>query len=72
VDALLQDLQAAPPDAVLGGDVFARLLHERCGHVVSYTDWERINAAEIARGEAAGRPRDKFSDIDEMIAAVGA
>ncbi len=67
VDALLHDMQVHPPDPVLGGDVFARLLQERCGDVVSYAGWERINAAEIARGESAGRPRDKFSDIDDMI-----
>ena len=67
VDALLHDMKVATPEPVLGGEVFGRLLRERCGHVVSYTEWERINAAEIARGEPAGRPRDKFSDIDDMI-----
>jgi ferredoxin--NADP+ reductase len=72
VDALLHDLQVHPLDPVLGGDVFARLLQERCGDVVSYAGWERINAAEIARGEPAGRPRDKFSDIDDMIEVAGA
>jgi len=50
--------------------VFTRLLQERRGDVVSYAGWERINAAEIARGEPAGRPRDKFSDIDDMIAVA--
>ena len=72
VDALLHDMQASPPEPVLAGDVFARLLQERRGDVVSYSDWERINDAEIARGEPAGRPRDKFSDIDEMIRVAGA
>ena len=70
VDALLHDMQTHPPEPVLAGDVFTRLLHERRGDVVSYAGWERINAAEIARGESAGRPRDKFSDIDDMIAVA--
>ena len=72
VDALLHDMQTSPPDPVLGGAVFDRLLSERRGDVVSYPEWERINTAEIARGEPAGRPRDKFSDIDEMIEVAGA
>jgi ferredoxin--NADP+ reductase len=37
--------------------------------VVSYGDWLQIDAAELAAGEAAGRPRIKFTTVDEMLAA---
>ena len=37
--------------------------------VLSYEDWLRIDAAELAAGMAAGRPRVKFTTLDEMLAA---
>lgn len=36
----------------------------------TYADWEKLDALEIERGQAQGRPRVKFTDIEEMIAAV--
>lgn len=39
--------------------------------VVSWQDWQRLDAIEKARGEAIGRPRLKFTDVDDMLAAVG-
>jgi ferredoxin--NADP+ reductase len=38
---------------------------------VTYPDWRRIDALECAAGEACGRPRLKFSALDEMLAALG-
>ncbi|PBJ31449.1 ferredoxin, partial [Mycobacterium avium subsp. hominissuis] len=32
--------------------------------------WRAIDAAEIARGSADGRPRNKFTDIGDMLAAA--
>jgi ferredoxin--NADP+ reductase len=37
---------------------------------VSYADWQRLNALEVARGKAAGRPRIKFTRVDDMLAAL--
>jgi ferredoxin--NADP+ reductase len=37
---------------------------------VSYPDWLRLNALEVARGKALGRPRLKFTRVDEMLAAL--
>jgi ferredoxin--NADP+ reductase len=67
VDALLEDMAAAPLDTVLGGDVFARLLDERCGPVVDYGQWGDIDATEVARGTPLGRPRRKFTCVDDML-----
>lgn len=39
---------------------------------VDYAAWERIDAAEIARGSRVGKPREKFVSIAEMIAAADA
>ncbi len=67
VDALLEDVGGEPLRPVLGGDVFARLLQERCGRVVTYAQWEAINAVEVERGAAMERPRDKLTDVDAML-----
>ncbi len=48
-----------------------RLLRQRQSHVVGYADWLRLNALEVERGRAVGRPRVKFTRVDEMLAALG-
>ena len=35
--------------------------------VVSYMDWQKMDAAEIRRGETAGKPREKFTRVKEML-----
>jgi ferredoxin--NADP+ reductase len=37
---------------------------------VSYADWQRLNAIEVARGQAVGRPRIKFTRVEDMLAAL--
>ncbi len=46
-------------------------LKEKKIRFVNYQDWEKINAAEIKRGEFVGKPREKFTTISEMLACVG-
>ncbi len=46
------------------------LLKERGVHVVTYADWQRLDALEQARGEEAGRPRVKFCTVEEMMSAL--
>ena len=43
------------------------LLGERGTHYVSFSGWEKIDAAEVGKGEPHGRPRVKFVRIDEML-----
>jgi ferredoxin--NADP+ reductase len=45
-------------------------IRERQPAYVSYTDWQRLNALEVAKGQAAGRPRVKFTRVEEMLAAL--
>lgn len=42
-------------------------LAERGVEVVTWQDWLRIDAAEKERGAAVGRPRVKFTSIEEML-----
>lgn len=37
----------------------------------TYADWQKLDAIEVAKGEAQGRPRVKFTTVDEMLQAVG-
>ncbi len=39
---------------------------------VSYEEWCRLDAVEEDRGKAAGRPRVKFTSVDEMLQALAA
>jgi ferredoxin--NADP+ reductase len=70
VKNLLGDLPRLPlcsrPDSLAVRD----LLASRGVQVVDYDAWRRIDAAEIARGEAAGKPREKFVTVAEMLEAA--
>jgi ferredoxin--NADP+ reductase len=76
VDNLLADLEAGRiPEPALASDAGAiedLLAERRPDAVVSFQDWEAIDAAEKAKGEPLGRPRVKFCRIDEMVEAARA
>lgn len=46
------------------------LLKERGIRVVSFDDWLKIDAAEQARGAALGKPRERFTRVEEMLAVL--
>jgi ferredoxin--NADP+ reductase len=52
------------PDALLAG------LSRQVPRYIDYAGWERIDAAEIARGRGRGKPREKFVTIDDMMSAA--
>lgn len=47
------------------------LVRERQPQPVTFEDWCRLDAREVERGKAQGRPRVKFTSVEEMLAAVG-
>jgi ferredoxin--NADP+ reductase len=53
------------PGAVLA------LIRQRQPQHISWADWQRLDALEVARGRATGRPRVKFTRVEEMLAALG-
>jgi ferredoxin/flavodoxin---NADP+ reductase len=73
VAGMLEDVAAgatlvpAEPEA----DAVERLVRQRQPHYVSYEDWLRLNELEVTRGRAQGRPRVKFTRVDEMLVALG-
>ncbi len=46
------------------------LLQRRNIRPVNFADWKNIDAAEIARGAKSGKPREKFTDVNEMLALL--
>ena len=46
------------------------LLAARGVRVVTFADWQKIDQLEVEQGKAAGRPRLKFTRIDEMLEAL--
>lgn len=72
VNCMLEDvaqgqlLSPAQPDP----DAAERFIRERQPRYVSYQDWLRLNELEVSRGKALGRPRLKFTTVEEMLAAL--
>ena len=50
-----------------GPPALDRLLAARALRPVTFADWQRLNEAEVKRA-AEGRPREKFTRIEEMLA----
>jgi ferredoxin--NADP+ reductase len=55
-----------------GRDAIERLLRSRGVRWVTFEDWTRLDALELARGKERGKIREKFSRIDQMLAALDA
>lgn len=70
VKHVLADAPGLPPCEEPSRDAVLGLLRARGVRVVSYDDWRRIDAAEVARGGPAGKPREKFVRVEEMLGAL--
>lgn len=60
-------LQPTAPSAAAA----AALVTTRQPRFVSYEDWKKLDALELSNGTAAGRPRVKFTRVEEMLTALG-
>ncbi|XP_041265351.1 NADPH:adrenodoxin oxidoreductase, mitochondrial isoform X2 [Onychostruthus taczanowskii] len=72
--SLLEDLQGGVLDISPSREGFGlveSILRSRGVRPVSFSDWEKIDAAEVARGKAAGKPREKIVDPAEMLRIIG-
>ncbi len=47
------------------------LIRERQPNYFSFEDWEILDEIEVSKGEATGRPRIKFTTVEEMLEATG-
>lgn len=71
INALFEDLPKLDTGGQKrGADALYPLLASRGVRVVSYQDWVQIDAAEVRRGQPKEKPREKFTTVEEMLAAV--
>ena len=68
IDAVAEDIGEG--DGKTGRPGLDALLDQRGVQVVKFSDWKKIEEAEIARARD-GAPREKFVRIEDMIAAGG-
>ncbi|XP_050776804.1 NADPH:adrenodoxin oxidoreductase, mitochondrial isoform X2 [Gopherus flavomarginatus] len=71
--SVLEDLQTGVLNLSNSKEGFKsvrRILHSRGVHPVTFSDWEKIDAAEVARGKLAGKPREKIVDPREMLQLI--
>jgi len=52
-------------------DAVDALLRERGVRVVTFDDWRRLDEIEVARGARRGAPREKFSEVEAILQALG-
>ncbi|XP_072208189.1 NADPH:adrenodoxin oxidoreductase, mitochondrial isoform X3 [Excalfactoria chinensis] len=72
--SVLEDLQRGVLDVSVPREGFGAvggILRSRGIRPVSFSEWEKIDAAEVARGKAAGKPREKIVDPQEMLQLIG-
>jgi ferredoxin--NADP+ reductase len=48
-----------------------KLIRQRQPQYVTYADWQRLNEIEVVRGQEQGRPRLKFTRVEDMLVALG-
>jgi ferredoxin--NADP+ reductase len=70
VDSILEDIarrSLSPKSGAAALPLAPRPTGER---TVSYSEWQKVDRAELSRGQLRGKPREKFTVIEEMIAAI--
>jgi len=48
-----------------------KMVRQHQPNYFTFADWEKLDALEVANGEALGRPRLKFTSVEAMLEAAG-
>ncbi len=72
VASVLADAAALDQSPRPGAEGLPALLGANGRRVVSYDDWIAIDQAEVSRGAASGKPREKFTSVEQMLEVLGA
>ena len=72
VKLMLADAQAGQhfQPVHTASEAIPTLLNTREVRFVSFAEWQRVDAEEVHRGQADGRPRVKFTDTASMLALL--
>ena len=73
VTAMLEDATAGRTFTPTAPEVEAaeKLVRANQPRYLTFEDWQRLDALELEAGGRCGRPRVKFTSVDEMLAALG-
>lgn len=71
VACLIEDIPTLPNCNIPSTDEVKALLQERKVRWVSYDDWKKIDSEERSRGEVAGKPREKFCNVNDILEFLG-
>ena len=66
VNCLLEDIEKIDGEK-FGNKGIMNILNKRQIKSINYGNWKKIDEAEVKRGEPKGKPREKFTRIDEML-----
>ncbi len=71
VQCLLQDLEKLDDGTNKPGAkaIYSILNNKQIRHI-SFNNWKKIDSKEIELGEAKGKPREKYTYIDEMLSVI--
>ena len=70
IASLIEDMPKIDSCNTPSTEPIKKLLQNRNINVISFEDWQKIDSAEIERGNKVGKPREKFTKIEEMIVAA--
>lgn len=70
VNTVLADLPMLHSAPKMGAVCFAEYLRKASVPFVTYSDWKKLDYAEIQRGSPKGKPREKFTRVQEMLGLI--
>lgn len=72
VKKMIEDIDGvtAPADPAKAPERIVELLRARGVDFVTFDDWNRLDEDEVRLGEARNKVREKYTDVDSMMAAV--
>ncbi|MGA1109678.1 MAG: hypothetical protein ACO3TX_14125, partial [Pseudomonadales bacterium] len=71
VNLMVEDLAAGRHfEPTQSPAALADLVLSRQPDAITFAEWKKIDDEEVARGEAKGKPRVKFTRVTEMVAVA--
>ncbi|WP_249137396.1 NADP oxidoreductase [Bradyrhizobium tropiciagri] len=70
VQQIMEDFSNREAKSPQGRTALSETIHGRSARIIGLPDWLKIDAAECAVGRRAGKPREKFTRIAEMLEVV--
>ena len=72
IKTVLSDLENnhIPPCPTPSSDTIKSLLESRNIQYISYDDWRKLDTIEIENGQKVGKPREKFTSVEDILTAL--